>query len=102
MLCVAAIHHALRHIDSRTRYVRGLIDVRDSADRATVNSHPQPDAWMILQCLAKLERTARRLFRTMEKNKRHSVAGRHADEFPACFRSAERVGTPHDLFQLLQ
>jgi hypothetical protein len=41
---IAAIHHALRNIDSRTGYVRFLINIRDSVDGTAVNSHPQPDA----------------------------------------------------------
>ena len=87
---IAAIHHALRNIDSRTGYVRFLINISDSVDRTAVNSHPQADVWMILQCSANLERTPGRLFRTVKKNERHPIAGRHSDELAACFRSAER------------
>ncbi len=43
MSCIAAIHHSLGHIDSRTGYVRFLINVRDSVDRTAMNSHPQLD-----------------------------------------------------------
>jgi hypothetical protein len=55
MLGIAAIQHSLRNIDSRTGYVRFLINIGDSIDRTTVHSHPQTDARMILQCLADLE-----------------------------------------------
>jgi len=57
---------------------------------------------MILQRSADFERTAYRFFQTLEENERHSIAGRHSDEFAACFRSAKTFGTPHDLRQLLQ
>jgi hypothetical protein len=99
---IAAIHHTLRHIDSRTGYVRFLIDVRDPVDRAAVNSHPQLDTRMILQRSANFERTSHRLFRAVKKNKRHSVAGRHSNKFAACFRSPKRFSTSDDLLQLLQ
>ena len=99
---IAAIHHSLRNIDPRTGYVRFLINIRDSVDRTAVNSHPQLDVRMILQCSANLERTPGRFFRTVEESKRHPIAGRHPYEFAPRFSSAERFGTPHDLFQLLQ
>jgi hypothetical protein len=57
---------------------------------------------MILQCSANLERAPGRFFRTVEENKRHPISGWHSNEFPACFRSAESFGTPHDLLQLLE
>src|SRR4029453_12111252 len=45
------VQHSLRNIDSRTRYIRFLVNIDDSVDRTTVNSHSQPDARMILQRL---------------------------------------------------
>jgi hypothetical protein len=99
---IATIQDSLRHIDSRPCHVRFLINIRDSVDRTAVNSHPQLDARMILQCSANLERTPGRFFRTVEENERHPIAGRHSNKFLACFRSAETLGTPHDLLQLLQ
>ena len=78
---VTAVQHSLRNIDSRTGYVRFLVNIDDSVDRTTVNSHPQPDARMILQRFANLERTPGRFFRTVEENQRHPIAGRHSDEF---------------------
>jgi hypothetical protein len=94
---ITAIHHTLRNIDSRTGYVRFLVNIGDSADWTTMNSHPQSDSGMILQCSANLERTSRWLFRTVEENERHPIPGRHPDEFASCFRSAETFRTPHDL-----
>jgi hypothetical protein len=75
MTSIAAIHHALRNIDSRAGYVRFLINIRDSVDRTAVNSHPNLDLRMISQCSANLERTANRFLRAPEENKRHPIAG---------------------------
>src|SRR5713226_9479508 len=97
---IAAIHHTLRNIDTRTGYVRFLINIRDPIDGTAVNSHPQPDAWMILQCSANLERTPGRFFRTVEENERHPIAGRHPDEFTFCFGGPKTFGAPDDLIQL--
>jgi hypothetical protein len=99
---VTAIQHSLRNIDPRTSYVRFLVNIRHSVDRTAVNSHPQLHARMILQSSANLERTPGRLFRTVEENERHPIAGRYSNEFTPCFRSAETFATPHDLLQLLQ
>jgi hypothetical protein len=99
---IAAIHHALRNIDSRTGYVRFLIYIRDSVDRTAVNSHPQQDLRMILQGSTNLESTSRRFFRTVEENERHPIAGRHSDEFAPRFRGAKAFRISHDLLQLLQ
>jgi hypothetical protein len=102
MPSIAAIQHSLRNIDSRTGYVRFLVNINDSANRTAVNSHPQPNLQVVLQCSANLERTPRRFFRTVEENERHPIAGRHPDEFAPCFRSAKAFGTTHELLQLLQ
>jgi hypothetical protein len=99
---IAAIHHSLGNIDPGTGYVRFLINIRDSVNGTAMNSHPQLDARMILQGSANFERTPGRFFRTVEESERHSIAGRHPDEFAFCFRSAKTLGTPHDLLQLLQ
>jgi len=99
---IAAIHHALRNIDSRTGYVRFLIYIRNSVDWAAVNSHPQLEARMILQRSANLQRTSRRLFRAMKKSKCHSIAGRHANKFVVRFRGAKTFRTSHDLLEFLE
>ena len=99
---VTAIQHSLRNIDSRTGYVRLLVNIGDSANRTAVNSHPQPDARVILQHFANLERTPDRFFRTVEENQRHPIAGGHPDEFAPCFRLPKTFGTAHELLQFLQ
>jgi hypothetical protein len=99
---IATIQHSLRNIDSRACNIRFFVNVGHSVDRTAVNSHPQPNAQMVLQCSANLERTPHRFFQTMEENQRHPIAGRYSDEFAPCFRSAKAFSAPHDLLQLLQ
>src|SRR6266487_2822848 len=83
---IAAIHDALRHVDSWSRDVRLVINIGDLTHWSAVHSHPQPDMRMLLQCSANLERTSHRLFRTVEEKERHPVSHRHSIEFAACFR----------------
>jgi hypothetical protein len=99
---VTAIQHSLRNIDSRTGYVRFLVNIGDSVDRTAMNPHPQLDARMILQRFANLERTPHRFFRTVEENQRHPIASRHSDEFIPYFCGAKTFRTSYDLLQLLQ
>jgi hypothetical protein len=99
---IAAIQHSLRNIDSRTGYVRFLVNIDNSANRTAMNSHPQLDARMILQCSANLERTSGRFFRTVEENQRHPIARWHSDEFAGCFRRSKTFGVSHDLIQFLE
>jgi hypothetical protein len=98
---VTAVQHSLRNIDSRTRYIRFLVNIDDSVDRTTVDSHSQPDARM-MQLFANLERTLGRFFRTVEENQCHAIAGRHSDEFTSCFCSAKTFRTSHDSIQFLE
>jgi hypothetical protein len=44
---IAAIHHALRDVDSRAGYVGPIIDIFDLIDRAAVNAHAQPKTRMV-------------------------------------------------------
>lgn len=99
---VTAVQHSLRNIDSRTRYIRFLVNIDDSVDRTTVNSHPQLDARMILQLFANLERTLGRFFRTVEENQRNPITGRHPDKFTFCFGGPKTFGVSHDLVEILQ
>src|SRR5438445_13026988 len=69
---------------------------------AAVHSHPQLDMRMPLQCSADLERTSRRLFRTVEEKERHPVSGRHPDQFTFCFGGPKTFGASYDLIQLLE
>src|SRR5947209_4170706 len=99
---IAAIQHSLRDVDSRTSYVRFVVYIGNSIDRAAVNSHPQLNVRVILQGSADLERTANRFLGAVRKKERHPVTGRHPSEFARAFRRPETLGAPHDLVQFLQ
>ena len=98
---VAAIQDPLGDIDSRSCHVRLIVNIGDAINRAAVNPHPHLNMQMILQDPADLEPTSRWLFRTVKKNERHPVSGRHSDEFVACFRRAKAFSASHDSIQLL-
>jgi hypothetical protein len=99
---ITAIHHSLRYIDSRSGDVCPVIDISSSTDGPAMNAHPDLDLRMISQGSANLQRTSHRFFWTVEKEKRHAIAGRHPDEFVPRFCSVKRFGAPHDLLQPLQ
>jgi hypothetical protein len=102
MPAIAAIHDALRYVDPCSRNVRLVINIGDSVDWATVNSHPHLNMRMILQAPANLERTSHRLFRTVEEKERHSVSHRHSIEFAPCFCRPKTFGASHDSIQFLE
>src|SRR5439155_26760852 len=52
---ITAIQHSLRDVDSRSCKIRFVVNVGDSIDRPTVNSHPQLNERMLLQGFADLE-----------------------------------------------
>ena len=64
---IATIQHPLRDIDSCAGYIRFVVNIGDSIDRATVNSHSHLDVRMILQRFANLECTSHRFFWTAKE-----------------------------------
>src|SRR4029077_12402865 len=89
---IAAIQNPLRDVDSRPGHVCFVVNIGHSIDRAAVNSHPQLDLRMLLQRFADLERTSHWLFRTLEKQERHPVSGRHSNQFPSLFSRPKTFG----------
>ena len=105
MTSIAAIEYPLRYVHSGSRYVRFVVNIGDSIDWAAVNSHPQLNLRPAVagsQRLANLQRTSDRLLRAAEKKQRHSIPGRHPDQFVACFCCTKRFGVPDDPIQFLQ
>ena len=102
MPAIAAIQHPLRDIYSRSCKVRFVVNIGDSVDWATVNSHPHLNTRMILQSFANLECTSHWFFRAMEEQERHPVSRRHSAEFAACFRRSKTFGVSDDLIQFLE
>src|SRR5438128_11651904 len=99
---IAAIQDALCHVDPRSRNVCLVVNIGDLIHWAAVHSHPKLDMRMLLQCSADLERTSHRLFRTVEEKERHSVSGRHPDQFTFCFGGPKLVRVSHDLIKFSQ
>ncbi|HEX4667237.1 MAG TPA: hypothetical protein VH207_11605 [Chthoniobacterales bacterium] len=77
---IAAIHHALGHVYTRARDVRAPAHVRDLAHRSAVNAHAHRQLRVLLERFGNLERAARRLFRAMSKDQRHSITRWQPDE----------------------
>jgi hypothetical protein len=102
MPSIAAIDHTLRDIYSSPSKVCLVVNIGDPIDRAAVNTHPQLDVRTISQGSANLERTPHWLFRAMEEQERHPIAGWHSDEFAACFRRPKTFGISDDLIQFLE
>src|SRR5260370_36100424 len=99
---IAAIQHPLRDIYSGSCKVCFVVDVGDSVDRTTVNSHPHLNMRIILQGLADLECTSHRFFSAAKEKECHPVSRRHSDEFAACFRRTKTLGVSDDLIEFLQ
>ena len=73
---IAAIHHPLGDVDSRSSDVGLFVEVGNFVDRPAVNSHSNAKLRMTLQCLADFQRAKSWRFRTVAKNKRATVARR--------------------------
>ena len=72
---VAAIHHSLRHVDSRAREIGPFVYIHNTANWPAVNAHPDLQALVVLERLADLKGALRRLLGTAIKHQRHTVAG---------------------------
>ena len=73
---IAAIHHALSHVDPTAGDVGAPANIGYFADRPAMNSHAHGNVGMGLECLRDLERALRRFLRAITKDQRHPVAGR--------------------------
>src|SRR6202035_5640695 len=98
---VAAVHDPLRNVDAGASNVRTLVYISDLADWTAVDSHPQLQAGMFLECAADLHRALRRRFRTHVKYQRHPVAGRDFKQTARGFGSLKLLGGGNDPGQFL-
>ncbi len=76
-----AIHHSLRQIDSRARYIGAIVHIGNSAHRPAVDSNTHPQLRVAPQCFAHLQRIGNRCVGRGRKNQRHSVASRQSRQF---------------------
>jgi hypothetical protein len=98
--CVAAIHHALRHVDPCAGDIRAPADIDYLIHWAAVNSNPQSNLAVILQCHRNLHRAVDGSLWIVEKNQRHTVASRYTDELARSLSQTKSLGTFHDAGQL--
>jgi len=97
---IAACHNALRHVDPSSSYVRAIVHVGHTANRAAVNSHPQLQLRISFKRFSDFQRALHRRFRTVEEDKSHSITNRKTDEFASRFRGLEVLRASHDLTEL--
>src|SRR5438128_7600238 len=93
---VAAIHHPLGDVDSRSSDICLLVQVSDFVDRTTVNPHSDSKFGMFLELFANFQCAHNRRFRTVAKNERATVARRQSKQFAFRFGQAELLGSAHD------
>src|SRR6266478_2818646 len=86
---VTAIHHSLCDIDSGPGNVGATTYVHHTADRSTMDSHPQLELWVFLPSAAYLQGAFHWRFRRVVENQRHPISGRHGDEPPICLGCAK-------------
>src|SRR5207253_4244774 len=99
---VAAIHHPLRDIDSYTGDVRSVIDILDLIDRAAMHAHAQTNSRVVSHRPRYFQRALDRFFRRLEKDHRHPVTGRDADEFTAALTLEDLRSPPDSLNRVLE
>jgi hypothetical protein len=98
---IAAIHDALRHIDSDTRDIGLFVQIGDLVNRAAMDSHAHLQFRMALEGLANFQRAENRRFQAVAEHERTTITGRQPQKFAFRFRFLELVGAAHDLAQRL-
>ena len=86
---ISAIHHPLRHVDSRARNIGTFVHVGNTVHRSAVDSHPHPQLRVAPQCLTDFQRTGNRCVRRGRKNQRHPIASGQAHQLTSSFGCAE-------------
>ncbi len=94
---IAAIHHALGHIDSATRDVGALVHIQDFIHGTAVDAHSHLHLGSSFQRRADLQSAMCRRFRAVAEDQRHSLTARQPDELAGCFRRAHLLRLPDDL-----
>jgi len=96
---IAAVHHALRDVDTGARHVRHLVDVNDPADGAAVYAHPQVKLRVFLESPAYLQGAFDWRLRTAVKNQRHAVTGWDSNQPAGRFLALEFICAMDDLVE---
>src|SRR5690242_5843602 len=95
---ISAIHYSLRDVDSCSGNGCSIVDVGHHIKRPTVNTHPELQLWMTLECLSDLQRTLCRCFRAVTKDQRHAVAAWQCNQVLLLFCAAELLARGNYLF----
>jgi hypothetical protein len=98
---IAAIHHALRDIDSRAGDIRLFVQIGDRINWTAVDSHSHPKLRVFSQFPGDLKRTQYRRFRRSSKHQRCPVTCRESQQLAFGLGGAELLRATHDLFQRL-
>jgi len=99
---VPAIHHSLRQIDSRARYIGAIVHIGNSAHRSAMDSHANPQLRVAPQRFAHLQRTGNGRVRCGRKNQRHSIASRQSRQFTSGLGYTKQIGFPNNLVERMQ
>ncbi len=98
---VAAIHHALRHVDAGPGDVGAPAHVGHLAHRSAVNAHAHRKFRVFLSPPGNLERAPGRFLRAAAKDQGHPIAGRQPDEL-FVRRFPHRRRRQHNFNELVQ
>ena len=98
---VAAIHHALRHVDPATGEIDPFVYIHNPANGPAMDSHPKLQARMLLKRAADLHRALRGRFWTRVKDQHHPVASWDPNQTVRGFGSLKLFGGANNPVQFL-
>ena len=102
MTGVAAVHHALGHVDAAAGDVGVGVDVVHAIDRAAVDPHAKRERGSVSERAADFEGAAQGRLRVAEKDERHAVAGRQTYQLLRGLRALELLRAADDVIELLK
>ena len=76
---IAAIHHALRDVNSRAGNIGLLVQIADFIHRTAVNAHTHTQFRIVFQRLRDLHGTQDRRFGAVAKNECPAISGRQTE-----------------------
>ena len=96
MTSVATIHHPLCHVDTGTGYIGSLVYIQNDIDGTAMDSHPQPNLGMIFYGRTNLHGRLNGRFMIAEKDERHPIASRQANQFLLSFSATKPGAVAHN------
>ena len=98
---IAAVHDALRHIDSAARHVEVGVDVGDAIDGAGVYAHAEGHVRPAFEHAGYFHGALHGQHQVLEKHERHAVARRQGDDLVALVGPLVRRRVADDFDQRL-